>query len=157
MIAGIRFTSYVGAAHRSRLEALVFFNASQTRVLDGIVDAIERFGSPEIVQEGDRLRVRVAGETGAQALFAVEGHSGKPLGFAVYLRSDLEKIVVMHLGIDKEFSAGGPQSETHLLFRLLRELRRSGRRLKGVRRLEVAYLSGRNSARGRTKAGIPIS
>ena len=137
------------AVQRSHLEALVFFNASQKRVLNGIIDAIEKFGPPEIVEDRGRLRVRVSGKTEAQSLFAIDQASGRPLGIVVYLRSDLENISVLHLGIAEEFATDGPRSGEHLLFRLLRELRRCSRRLKGVRRMEVVYLSGRNETRGR--------
>jgi hypothetical protein len=149
MTANIRFASFVAAVERRHLEALVFFNATQQRVLNGIVDAIEKFGAPEIVEEGGKLRVRVAGNTEAQSLFAVDAASGRPLGMAVYLRSDLESMAVLHLGIAEEFTTDGPRSGEHLLLRLVRELHRSSRRLKGVRRMEVVYLSGRNGKRGR--------
>lgn len=149
MTANIRFASFVAAVERRHLEALVFFNATQQRVLNGIVDAIEKFGAPEIVEEGDKLRVRVAGNPEAQSLFAVDAVSGRPLGMAVYLRSDLESMAVLHLGIAEEFTTDGPRSGEHLLLRLVRELHRSSRRLKGVRRMEVLYLSGRNGKRGR--------
>jgi hypothetical protein len=152
MAAKIRFTSFVEAVERSNLEALVFFNASQDRVLNGIIDAIEKFGPPEIIEEGAKLRVRVAGNAEAQSLFAIDAMSGRPVGIAVYLRSDLESMAVLHLGIAEEFATAGPRSGEHLLFRLLRELQRCSRRLKGVRRMEVVYMSGRNGPKGR--AGI---
>lgn len=152
MTAKIRFASFVAAVERSHLEALVFFNASQQRVKNGIVDAIEKFGPPEIIEEGGKLRVSVTGNTAAQSLFAVDASSGRPLGMAVYLRSDLENMAVLHLGIAEEFTTHGPRSGDHLLFRLLRELHRCSRRLKGVRRMEVVYLSGRNGKRGRAGA-----
>ena len=152
MVAKIRFGSFVAALERSQLEAVVFFNASQRRVLNGIVDAIEKFGPPEIVEDDGKLRVRVSGNAEAQSLFAIDAASGRPLGVAVYLRSDLENIAVLHIGIAEEFTTDGPRSEEHLLFRLLRELWRCSRRLKGVRRMEVVYLSGRNGIRGRPRA-----
>jgi len=149
MSAKIRFASFVAAAQRRALEELVFFNTSQDRVLNGILDAIEKFGPPEIVEEDGKLRVRVRGNSEAQSLFAVDTASGQPLGIAVYLRSDLENMVVLHLGVAREFTQEGPRAGEHLLFRLLRELHRCSRRLKGVRRLEVVYQSRRNGLRGR--------
>ena len=73
------FASYVECSQRSYLESLVFFNASQQRVLDGIIDSIEKFGPPEIVEEGGRLRVRVAGKTEAQSPYRGPAH-GKGTG-----------------------------------------------------------------------------
>jgi hypothetical protein len=149
MNAVIRFAAHVAVNQRSSLEALVFFNARQQRVLPGIVDAIEKFGAPEIVVEGDRLRVRLGELSEVQSLFAVDSESGRPLGIAIYLRSDLESITVLHLGIAEEFTAEGSQAQEHLLLRLLAELRRCSRRVKGVRRLELFYLAGRKGTRGR--------
>jgi hypothetical protein len=151
MTAKITFASFVAAVERRHLEALVFFNASQDRVLNGIISAIEKFGPPEIVEAEDKLRVRVRGKAEAQSLFAIDAASGRPLGIAVYLRADLENIAVLHIGIAEEFTTDGPRSGEYLLFRLLRELRRCSRRLKGVRRIEVVYQSGRGMRR---RAGI---
>lgn len=144
----VRFTSHVDTKHRLALESLLFFNARQERVLDGIVDVIEKFGSPQIVADGARMHVRVDGLTEVQSLFAVDAATGRPVGIAIYVRADLESITVLHLGIAEEFSAGGFRANEHLLLRLLGELRRCSRRLKGVRRLELLYLPKRGG-RGR--------
>ncbi len=45
----------------------------------------------------------------------------------------------MHLSIDAEYASGGTRSGEQLLLRLLREVRRSTRRVKGVRRVELYY------------------
>jgi hypothetical protein len=139
----IAFTSHISELYRGALEMLVYFNAGQSRVADGIVDAVERFGPLEIVAEKDRLRVRVTGLAEAQSLFAVEASTGRPLGVAVYARPDLQHMIVVHLGIAAEFASGGPRANEQLLLRLLRELRRSSRRIKGVESFELLYLSGR--------------
>ena len=135
----IAFESRVRHEHRRSLERLLFFNGCQNRVLHGIVAAIERYGPPEIVADGEFLRVRVAKQPDVQTLFAIDALSGRPIGVAVYLRADLEHVTVLHLGISEEYCAGGPQAATRLPLRLMRELRRSSSRLKGVRRLHVLY------------------
>jgi len=150
----IAFASSIPAAHRVSLELLVYFNSVQSRVADGIVDAVERFGPPEIVADGDRLRVCVTNLPEAQSLFAVEARTGRPLGVAVYARSDIHHMLVVHLGIAAEFASGGPRAHEQLLLRLLREVRRNSRRIKGVRRFELLYASGRTRhvQRSRTAA-----
>jgi hypothetical protein len=145
MNGDIVFASSIPAAHRVSLELLVYFNSVQSRVADGIVDAVERFGPPEIVVDGDRLRVCVSGLPEAQCLFAIEAISSRPVGVAVFARSDFQHMIVVHLGIAAEFAAGGKRAGEQLLLRLLRELRRCGRRIKGVRRFEFLY-SGRARA-----------
>lgn len=140
---GIVFASHVAAAHRTSLEMLVYFNSGQNRVADSIMVAVERYGPPEIVAEGDRLRLRVAALPDAQSLFALDARNGRPLGVAVYARPQFEHMIVVHLGIAAEFASGGMRASEQLLLKLLRELRRSSRRIKGVERFELFYLSGR--------------
>lgn len=141
----IEFRSHVSVAQRQALEALVFFNSCQDRVASCIAEAVETFGAPEIVADRERLRIRIPNHSDVQSLFAIESYSGRPVGVAVYLRADLENITVLHLGIAAEYASGGPRADEQLLLRLLREVRRSTRRVKGVRRLELYYVRrGRN-------------
>jgi hypothetical protein len=139
MSESIEFRSHVPKTQRPALEALVFFNACQDRVSASIADAVERFGAPEIVADRDRLRLCVHDIQDAQCLFAVEIPTGRPVGVAVYTRPDFEHITVMHLGIAAEYASGGPRVSEQLLLRLLKEVRRSTRRVKGVRRIELFY------------------
>jgi len=149
----VAFASHVSELHRGSLEMLVYFNAVQSRVADGIVDAVERFGPLEIVADGDRLRIHVTGLPEAQSLFAVEAATGRPLGVAVYSRPDFEHMIVVHLGISAEFASGGKRAHEQLLLRLLRELRRSSRQIKGVQSFELFYLAGRNRNNFRDRYG----
>jgi hypothetical protein len=142
----VTFASRVALEHRATLERLLFFNRCQDRVARGIVDVIDRFGPPEIQPDGEWLRVRVAGLTEVQTLFAVESSTGRPIGVAVYVRADLEHVTVLHVGLSEEFCAGGEREGLRLLLRLLKEIRRSSRRVKGVRRLSVLYGAQRTRA-----------
>ena len=83
--------------------------------------------------------MKVAGLAHVQSLFAVEGTTGRPIGVAVYMRADLEHITVLHIGLSEEYCAGGERENLALLLRLLKEIRRSSRRMKGVRRMSVLY------------------
>ena len=139
MGAPVTFASKVAREHRPTLERLLFFNGCQQRVARGIVEVIDRYGPPEIHAEGDWLRVRVGGLPEVQSLFAIEPATGEPIGVAVYVRADLEHITVLHLGLAEEYCAGGERQGLNLLLRLIREIRRSSRRVKGVRRLRVLY------------------
>lgn len=145
MSATIEFKSHVTVAQRTALEGLLFFNSCQERVSASIADAIEKFGAPEIVADRDRLRIHMRDLPDVQSLFAIDSKSGRPVGVAVYARQDIEHVTVMHLGITAEFASGGPRAGEQLLLRLLREVRRSTRRVKGVRRLELYYATGRAS------------
>lgn len=157
MDATIEFKSHVPAAQRAELEALLFFNTCQGRVSDCIANAVERFGAPEIVADGERLRIHMRDMSDVQSLFAIERHSGRPVGVAVYTREDIEHVTVMHVGIAAEYASGGPRAGEQLLLRLLREVRRSTRRMKGVRRLELYYATRRTAAprwRATSKAAL---
>ncbi|MDQ1309441.1 MAG: hypothetical protein QG601_710 [Pseudomonadota bacterium] len=135
----VTFTSKVAIEHRPTLERLLFFNGCQNRVARRIADVIDRYGSPEIQPDGEWLRVRLAGLADVQSLFAVEATTGQPIGVAVYMRADLEHVTVLHLGLSEEYCAGGEREGLNLLLRLMKEIRRSSRRVKGVRRLSVLY------------------
>jgi hypothetical protein len=136
----VTFTSKVAIEHRQALERLLFFNGCQHRVAEGIVDVIDRFGSPEIQVDGEWLRVQVSELSGGvQSLFAVETTTGRPIGVAVYMRADLEHVSVLHIGLSEEYCAGGERASLKLLLRMMKEIRRSSRRVKGVRRLNVLY------------------
>jgi hypothetical protein len=143
MTSDFNFASFVPVTQRASLEALLYFNAGQERVEAGIVDAIEKYGSPEIIQSQDRLRISIAALPEAQTIFAIEHGTRRPVGVAVYIRPQFDCISVLHLGVAEEFATGGRRANEHLLFRLLREVRRTSRQIKGVQRCEVFYLQGR--------------
>lgn len=142
----VTFTSQVAIEHRPTLERLLFFNGCQGRVARGIVDVIDRYGPPEIQPDGEWLRVRLAGLEDVQSLFAVETTTGRPIGVAVYVRADLEHVSVLHVGLSEEYCAGGEREGLNLLLRLMKEIRRSSRRVRGVRRLSVLYGTQRSRA-----------
>jgi len=135
----VTFASRIERRQRHALERLLFFNGCQSRVANGIVDVIDKFGPPEIIDDGEGLRVRVPGLPHVQSLFAVEQGSDRPIGVAVYVRADLEHMTVLHIGLSEEFCAGGPREDINLLLRLMKEVRRSSRRMRGIRHLEVLY------------------
>ena len=135
----VTYTSRIAIEHRATLEQLLFFNGCQDRFASGIVDAIDKFGPPEIQDDDGWLRVKVAGPSDVQSLFVIEEPTGKPIGVAVYTRADLEHVTVLHVGLAEEYCAGGERESLNLLLRLMKEIRRSSKRVKGVRRLSVHY------------------
>jgi hypothetical protein len=135
----VEFASRVTRDKRASLERLLFFNGCQQRVAQDIVDVIDRYGPPEICDDGEGLRARVAGMPDVQCLFAIEPETGRPIGVAIYVRADLEHITVLHIGVAEDYCAGGIHEDSSLPLRLVREVRRTSRRIKGVRRLQLAY------------------
>ena len=139
MGSAVSYTSRIARSQRQALEQLLFFNRCQDRVAQEIVEAIDKFGPPEIVDDGECLRVRVAGLPDVQSIFAVDPETQRPIGVAIYVRADLEHITVLHVGLSEEYCLGGAKEDCQLLLRLLKEIRRSTRRVKGVRRVQVLY------------------
>ena len=141
----IRFVSRLPAAQYGPLEALLFFNGRQERVRSGILAAIERYGTPEIVELDGTLRVRLAGLTDAQCLFAVDASNdqGRPVGLILYVRDSFERITVVHVSVAEQFAAGGSRAGQHLLFRMVQAVRQVARRTAGIERVELFYSQGR--------------
>ena len=140
---GIEFTSRLPRHKRHALEQLLFFNGCQQRIARDIVDVIDKYGPPEIHDDGEGLRVRVTSQPGVQSLFAVDTQTGRPIGVAVYVRADLEHVTVLHMGVSEDYCTGGMNEAVSLPLRLLREVRSSSRDTDGVRRLKVAYCAQR--------------
>lgn len=141
----ISFVSSLSPEHQLQLESLLFFNRRQQRVLPGIVDAISRYGAPEIHATPSGLKVRVSGPAEVQCLFAVErvGRATRPVGLILYTRDSFERITVLHLVVAEDYAAGGPQAGQHLLLRLVQAVRRVARRTSGIRHVELLYSQSR--------------
>ena len=135
----VRFTSRVGIEQRPALERLLFFNSCQSRFAREIVETIDKYGPPEIEFEESRLRIRVAGLSEVQSLFALNSDTGRLIGVAIYVRADHSHVTVLHIGLSEEYCAGGNREGINLLLRLMKAIRRSSRRMKGVRGLRVLY------------------
>jgi hypothetical protein len=140
---GIEFHSRLPRHKRTALEQLLFFNGCQQRIARDIVDVIDKYGPPEIWDDGDGLRVKVSSQSNVQSLFAVDSQTGRPIGVAVYVRADLEHVTVLHMGVSEDYCTGGVNEAANLPLRLLREVRTTSRDGDGVRRLKVAYCAQR--------------
>ena len=120
---------------------LLFFNARQHRVRDGIEATIERYGLPEIIERDRRLDIRVAGVPEVQTLFAVHEADGRarPVGVVIYVRESIERITVLHVGVADDHTADGPYGSERVLTRLFQQIRGVARRTQGIRHMAVAY------------------
>jgi hypothetical protein len=126
---------------RGQVESLLYFNGGQFRVREAIAASIERYGVPELVEDGDGLRVDVAGVTAAQTLWAVheEGSLARAVGVLVYARDADDALTVLHVGVADDYAHGGPYASEHVLAQLMHQARRIARDTVGVRHLGVAY------------------
>ena len=145
MAKTVHLTSRISPQHRAALENLLFFNARQHRVLDGIKYSIERYGPPEVVEREGSLRVEVPTLPEVQSLFAVREQDGKPVGVAVFARESPDRFVVLHVVVLSERDGVATERDCRVLLRLLHEVRHAARRVRGVEKVELLY----GKARGR--------
>lgn len=138
MHESIVITSTLALEQRPALEELLFFNANQHRVRNGIEHSIEAYGAPEIHAQDGALRIRI-GNLGVQSLFAVSA-AGRPVGVAVFVHLTDERFVVLHLGVAPGLDAAARNST--ILLKLMHEIRRLARRTHGVNHIELVYTQG---------------
>jgi hypothetical protein len=151
------FRSRLSPAYHRALEELVFFNPRQRDAEAGITEAVDLYGAPAIVEDETGLRVTVGKRDDAQCLFALAptGHPsaaaarGAPAagelelaGIVMYLRISSEEIVVLHIGV-ADAHCRSRRSGLAVVSALVRTVRAAARRLRGVERLTMLYLQGR--------------
>lgn len=134
--------SQVAAHWRPALEQLLFFNTGQDRVRRELTDAIDRYGTMEVVDTDGQLTLRVQRLPQSQALFAVGG-DGRPIGCVVYCRVEPRRILLLHLAVAEDHAAGGPSAQTMVLMHLIAAVRGIARRTRGVETVELLYGAGR--------------
>jgi hypothetical protein len=147
----IAVKSRLPLAMRGQLESLLFFNAGQHRMRTAIQASIERYGIPELTDEGGWLQLKVAGLPAAQTLFAVHeaaDGSARPVGAVVYLRDSFERITVVHVSVADDHAQGGRYARDRVLPRLLQEIRQVARSTAGIRHVKLAYRRERLAALG---------
>ena len=137
--------SRLPASMRGQLEALLFFNAGQHRMREAIAETIKRYGLPELIEDGGWLRIEVAGNSDVQTLYAVHEENGRerPVGVIVYGRDGFEHITVLHVGVARDYAAGGWYSGERVLQRMMQHIREVARRTSGIRHVAVAYRENR--------------
>jgi len=144
MSNSVQFGSVLSEAHRDELESLLFFNPRQKKILAGINHSIKDFGLPSVHDENGLLRVQVEGLPGAQTIFALDHGVDPPklAGVIVFLRPDVENLVLVHIAVAEDYARDGKHGDGHLVFRFVSELRAIARRLKGVEHVILKYSGG---------------
>ncbi len=144
MISRTRFSSMLGPEYREDLEELMFFNPQQRKALTGINHAISEYGVPSVVETNGRLRITVEGLPESQTLFALDYSSEKPVlaGVMVYMRTDPENLVLLHIAVKEDYSRSGIYGDEMLVLRFMTQLRDIAKRIKGIRAITLKYSSG---------------
>ncbi len=144
MTARIRFTSVLGLEYREDLEELLFFNPQQRKALTGINHSISEYGVPNVIETAARLRISVEGLPESQTLFALDYSEEVPIlaGVMVYMRTDPENLVLLHIAVKEDYSRSGIYGDEMLVLRFMTQLRDIARRIKGIRAITLKYSSG---------------
>ena len=147
-MADFVFRSRLSPAYHRELEELVFFNPRQRAAEAAITEAVDLYGPPAIVGDETGLRVVVGTRDDVQCLFALaparHATAGELelAGIVMYLRISSEEIVVLHIGVAEAYCRSR-RSGLEVVSALVRTVRAAARRLRGVERLTMLYLQGR--------------
>ncbi|HEX5222088.1 MAG TPA: hypothetical protein VFZ59_21170 [Verrucomicrobiae bacterium] len=126
---------------RPALEELMFFNPSQFRVREGIINSLERFGHPRLEESGDDLVVRV-GKSDAQTLFVYDSDAKAkdPIGMVAFLRTSPSEIAIMHLAVREEYALQNrKQGDLGLGIVLIEKVKEIAARIVGVEKIIFFY------------------
>jgi len=135
------FTSKVSKQSRPALEQLMFFNPSQFRVREGIINSLEKFGHPRLEESGDNLVVRVGGSE-AQTLFVynADSKSKDPIGMVAFLRTSPAEIAIMHLAVREEYALRNRRpGDLRLGIVLIEKVKEIATRIVGVEKIIFFY------------------
>jgi hypothetical protein len=138
------FRSSLPATYRDALEHLVFFNQGQLHAEGAIIEALETYGSPEIVADAAGLHVIVSRRSDVQCLFALaeEGTRLMLAGMVMFVRTSLEEMLVLHIAVGDRYSRTR-RSGLAVVLRLVRAVRAAAHRLRGIERVRMLYREGR--------------
>lgn len=136
----LEFSSKAPRKSKQALEELLFFNPRQHLVREGIVNALEKFGHPRLVETADGLSVRV-GDQEAQTLFAFDRRRRKkePVGVVVFLRTSHTDIAIMHVAVHPKYALQGTEAGVGLGVTLIEKVKEIAARIVGVQRILFFY------------------
>ena len=97
-----------------------------------------------MVEDSGRLRISVEGLPESQTLFALDVSEEKPIlaGVMVYMRTDPENLVLLHIAVREDYSRAGIYGDEMLVWRFMTQLRDIAKRIKGIRSITLKYSSG---------------
>ena len=136
----LEFASKVPKEYREAVEELFFFNPQQSRVREGIINSLEKFGLPRLEVKDDFLSVQIA-DVEAQTLFAFRKTKRKsdPVGVVVFLRTCREEIGILHIAVSSDYSLRGSKANLGLGIQLMEKVREIAARIVGVERIYFFY------------------
>jgi hypothetical protein len=137
----IFFTGKLNKSFRPELESILFFNSNQIKYFKDINNSLEVFGYPNIIEEGDNLRIIISEFSDIQYLFALdsEKEDATLLGVILYFRENLEEVCILQVAVVNECSSFGEFYDELVVIRLINELKRISKRIKGIKFIKLFY------------------
>lgn len=124
---------------RPIVETLFFFNPRQPMCMNGIQEAVRRFGVPEIIERDGLVSLTVR-DRSVQCLFACDRNkSSRPVGVILYVRTSTEVMSIAHLAVQPEYAAPAGKNGSDLGLILVEAIRRIAHQINGIQRLELPY------------------
>ena len=134
------FLSKITKDARPALEDLFFFNPRQHRVREGIVNSLEKFGHPRIVETANSLSIQV-GDNETQTLFVFDQDrpKGGPIGVVAFIRTSPTDIAIMHIAVHPDYGLQGRYADLGLGLVLIDKIKEIASRIVGIRRIVLYY------------------
>ena len=135
------FSSKLSRKYNKALEKLLFFNKKQAFFIRDIEKSIEEYGAPRIVADGETLRIKTGSINDVQNLFAFDSKAedANLIGFILYFRPTLKKMIVLHIAVDENYTLDGKFSDQTLTIQLINKVREIALKIKGIEFLSIAY------------------
>jgi hypothetical protein len=128
---------------------MFFFHPHQSRFRDQILARIEQFGSPEITESANGLKIRLPKLPDSQTLHAVaQEQSGEfMLGTVVFHRPDARTLEILHIAVRPDLTHSTNAGNSPIVMLLVNVLCRIGRRVRGIESIRLMYGRGLISIR----------
>jgi hypothetical protein len=137
----IRLSSVLGIAFREELERIVFFNPAQSSIAAPLVDSIQRYGVPSVVEEDGCLRFRVHAFGMLQTLYALDETEAPAalVGVTMFTRDRHRNLLVLHIAAHEDYTSQGKWAAAGVVGRMIAAVREAALRTSGIRALRILY------------------
>lgn len=125
---------------RKTLEDLLFFNPRQYLVREGILQSLEQFGHPQVIELADGLSVRIK-DYEIQTLFAFDRdrRANGLVGVVLFLRTSPAEVCILHVAVHSDYALQGEHVGMGLGVMLVEKVKEICSRIVGVERIVFFY------------------
>jgi hypothetical protein len=116
------FTEMMDSSYFDALEKLFFFNPRQSRYSVRIMEAIDRYGPPQIVRKDGNITLSIQGQPECSCVSAF--HGPKLVGVMMYIPNSGSSVNILHIAIDEDCAQGGDLDMLNLVPEMLRAVKK---------------------------------